>query len=203
MYEDEYYFITKIKDDDRIPSLKPDLDTSNRNYDFEALPIGQAPLRFFNAWKNENLAGGIRSIAPDVLFDGTNLVVIDKIRERLLNYEIPNFHIYPSIYIDDKDHWHEDRWYLTFTERFDCWDRNTSNYDKEGPPIRLGGFEYHQVYNYKFNEELMRKTPLEQRLLFKMGGTLDAYIVAHASILIKLFGAPGSNGAEYIRVADY
>lgn len=203
MYESEYFFICKIKSNDRIPSLKPDLNTSNRNYDFEALPIGQPPLRFLNAWKDDNVRQGISSITPDVLFDGTNLVVVDTIRERLLDYNFPNLHIYPAIYVDDRDRWHEDRWFLTFTERFDCWDRNTSDYDQEGPPIQLGGLEYHQVYSYKFDGELLRKTPLEQRLLFKLGGTLDAYIVAHESVLTKLFGPPGQNGAEYIRVADY
>ena len=202
MYEDEYYFICKPKDNDQLPSLTPDKDTANRHFRFEALPLGQAPLRFFNSWKADNLAKGIKSLAPAVLFDGADLVVNDKIRERLLNYEIPNFHIYPAIYIDDKDHWHEDRWYLTFTERFDCWDRNTSDYNDKGG-VHSGDQVYYNVFTYKFNEELMRKTPLEQRLLFKLGGTLDAYIVAHVSVITKLFGAPGNNGAEYIRVADY
>lgn len=203
MYENEYFFICKPKSSPHLPYLSPDTNTNNRNFRFEALPIGEAPLVFYNENRAENLRSGVKSTAPDVLFDGTNLVVIDRIRERLLDYNFPNLHIYPAVYIDDTDKWHEDRWYLTFTERFDCWDRDTSDYDQEGPPIRLGGFEYHQVYSYRFNEELMRGTPLEQRLLFKIGGTLDAYVVAHESVLTKLFGPDGKNGAEYIRVADY
>ena len=49
----------------------------------------------------------------------------------------------------------------------------------------------------------MRATPLEHRLLFKMGGSLDAYIVAHQSIIGKVFGPDAKSGAEYIKVSDY
>jgi hypothetical protein len=203
MYENEYFFIKRPGSSSRVPFLSPDLKTSNRHFRFEALPLGQAPLKFFNENRAQNRLEGFASKTFDIMFDGTDLVVRDRVREKLLDYEIPNLHIYPSVYVDDKDQWHEDFWYLTFTERFDCWDRRTSNYDQEDPPIRLGGFEYHQVYSCRFDEELMKKTPLDQRLLFKIGGTLDAYIVAHESIIGKVFGAPGDNGADYIRISDY
>jgi len=203
MYEDEYFFIRKPKDDDRLPSLKPDSDTMARNYDVEPLHVGQAPLRFHNAWREENLAKGIQSIAPEILFDGTNLVVGNKTRERLIDYDFPNLQIYPAIYIDDKTRWQEDRWFLRFEREFDCWDRKTSEYDQEGPPVRLGGLEYHLVYKFVFDQELLDKTPLEQRLLFKLGGTIHPYIVAHQSVLLKVFGQDIKNGAEYMKVSDY
>lgn len=203
MYENEYYFVQKPQDREDLPSLQPDKNTSNKNYDFEALPLGQAPLKFFNAWKEECKARGIKTLVPDVLFDGTNLVVNDPIRERLLNYDIPHLHIYPAIYVDDRDRWHEDRWYLTFTERFDCWDRATSDYNDKGGVHIDSQTTYYNVFTYKFNTALMDKTPLKDRLLFKLGGTIDAYIVAHESILYKIFGSSPNNGTEYIKVSDY
>jgi len=203
-FENEYFFIRQPRDRDDLPSLKPDAKTATLNFRFEALPLGLRPLKFTNGWKAQNRKQGIRSITPDILFDGTNMVVSDKIRMRLVHHgDIPNLHVYPATYVDDDDKAHEDYWYLTFTDRFDCWDRSTSDYDQEGPPIELGGQEYHQVYEYKLDADLLQRTPLEQRLLFKLGGSLDAYIVAHASVLTKFFGAPGVNGAEYIRVSDY
>jgi hypothetical protein len=202
MYEDEYYFIRKPLSSPHLPSLQPDQDTANRNYDFEVLPLGQAPLKFHNAWKEECRDKGIKTTVPDVMFDGTNLVVNNKIRERLFDLDLPNLSIYPAIYVDDQDAWHEDRWYLTFPERFDCWDRETSDYEKDVPPVRLGGEEYHQIYSFKFNSRLMSKTPLKERLLFKLGGSIDAYVVSHLSVVKKLFGEPGKNGAEYVRATD-
>ena len=203
MYEREYFFIQPPASSPRVPFLNPDLNTSRRNYSFEALPLGQAPLTFQNANSAENRLRGIRSATTDVLFDGTDLVVRDKIRKRLLDYEIPHLHVYPAIFIDDADKWHEDFWFLTFTERWDCWDRATSDYEQEAPPMQLGGVAYFQVYRYSFDQALMDKTPLSERLLFKLGGTLDAHIVAHESIVGKVFGSSGDNGAEYIRVSDF
>jgi hypothetical protein len=202
--EDEYYFICKPKGRDDLPSLKPDEATAEINYDFEALPLGQKPLKFVNAWHDDCRRQGIKTLVPPVLFDGTNMVIDGKHRMRLVRHgDIPNLHIYPAIYVDDEDRWHEDYWYLTFTDRFDCWDRKLSDYEQDVPPVRLGGYEFHQIYKHVFDVELMKRTPLEQRLLFKLGGTLDAFIVAHTSILTKFFGPPGVNGADYIRVSDY
>lgn len=204
MFEDEYYFISKPKSSPRLPSLMPDERTAQLNYDFEALPSWQRPLKFFNAWRDDCRKQGIKTLVPPVLFDGTDMVVDHKCRLRLVRYgDIPNLHIHPAVYVDDQDHQHENYWFLTFTDRFDCWDRKLSDYEHDVGPIRLGGYEFHQIYTHKFDRDLMKRTPLEKRLLFKLGGSIDAYIVAHASIITKFFGPPGINGAEYIKVSEY
>ena len=204
MLEDEYYFIGKAPERPELPFLKPDEATVDRNYNFEAAPLGQAPFKFTNAWADKRRKEGVSTIVPPIMFAGNDMVIDDAHRLRLVRHgDIPSLHIYPAIYVDEKGRNHENYWFLTFTDRFDCWDRKTSEFDQEGPPIRLGGYEFHQVYKYKFDVELMRRTPLERRLLFKLGGTLDGFIVAHASVLTKFFGAPGVNGTEYIRVSDY
>ena len=92
---------------------------------------------------------------------------------------------------------------MTFTEVLDCWDREASDYERDGPTIQLGGEEYFLVYEFALNKDILDSTPLEKRLLFKMGGVLSAYITAHQSVLAKIFGEQGKNGAEYIRVSDY
>ena len=202
MLEDEYYFISKPASSPQLPYLNPHKNSANRRFRFEAQPTGQKPLVFYNENKAANLAEEIKSLSPDILFEGYNLVVRDAIRERLLQFDIPNLHIHASVYVDDDDHWHEDYWYLTFTNEFDCWDRKRSDYNDKGG-VHSGGQVYYNVFTYKFDVSLMQATPLEQRLLFKMGGALDAYIVAHQSILGKVFGSDANNGAEYVKVADY
>ena len=89
---------------------------------------------------------------------------------------------------------------MTFTERFDCWDRQHSTYEAE--PLEMGGFKLHSVYTYSLNEELLDKTPLEQRLLFKMGGSLDAFVVCHQKLL-GLFRGDGKNGAKLTPIHEY
>lgn len=199
-YDSEYFFILK-PDNDRLPSLVPDTNTEDRQFRFQAQPMGSAPLIFVNGWKEHDKQKRVAGLTPDILFPGADLIVRTPIREKLLAYDIPNLSIHPAVYIDDEDKWHEDFWYLTFTEMFDCWDRETSDYDQDEPPIRLGGYELHQVYSYNLNKELLDRTPLQDRLLFKMGGTLDGYVVCHKS-LCSIFRA-GAGGAELQSVADY
>ena len=129
----------------------------------------------------------------DILFDGANFIVRSPIHDRLLAYDIPNLGIHPSIYIDDRDVWHEDYWYLAFTEDFDCWDRSASNYNLK--PMEMGGEKSYKVRSYSLDVKLLDNTPLEARLLFKMGSTVDGKVVCHKS-LAPIFSSGVNNGAE-------
>jgi hypothetical protein len=197
----EYYFVMK-PDDNRFPFLVPDLNTEDRRFRFEMQPMGSPPLIFNNGWEKENRKSGIVEIVPDVLFAGSDLVVRSAIRDRLFELDIPSLYMHPTVYIDNKGIWHEDFWYLTFTERFDCWGRATSEYDQDEPPIRLGGYELHQVFSYSLDGKLLDKASLNKRLLFKMGGDLTAFVVCHSSIAFLFRGGSGS-GAEVVNIADY
>ena len=59
----------------------------------------------------------------------------------------------------------------------------------------------YQVFEYRLNRELLDATPLRERLLFKLGSSLDAFIVCHVSLhwLFK-----GENARVRLQpVADY
>lgn len=201
-YNDDYFFIRKPKNNDLLPFLEPDINTEDRRFRFEAQPAGSAPLVFHNTWKEENLKKGLRSLSPAVLFEGDDLVVSTVIRDSLLLADIPDLSMHPAIYIDDQDRWHEDYWFLTFTKWLDCWDRRTSTYEQDDPPVRLGGFELHQIYEYSLDPDVLDKIELPHRLLFKLGGSLDGFIVCHKS-LAGLFRGNGQSGAELIGIKNY
>jgi hypothetical protein len=192
-YDSEYFFILKAKKSPKIPFLVPDKNTGGRRFRFEAQPMGSAPLVFHNADKEENKQAGIVADTPDVLFSGMSVLVRTPIRDKLLLADIPHLFMHPSIYIDDKDVWHEDFWFLTFTEDFDCWDREKSDFDDE--PMQAGNSQLFQVYSYRLNAELLDQTPLEKRLLFKMGGDVHGYVCCHKS-LRATFSAGGTSGAH-------
>ena len=161
--------------------------------------MGSAPLVFTNANKDENTAAGIVAETPDVLFSGMSVLVRTPIRDKLLLADIPHLSMHPSIYIDDSDKWHEDYWFLTFTQEFDCWDREKSEFDDE--PMKAPHAELFQVYSYRMNSDLLAKTPLEARLLFKMGGDVHGYICCHKS-LRSTFSAGGKSGAHFESLSD-
>ena len=191
-YDQDYFFIVKDSSDDRLPELVATEVTENRQYQFQRQPVGSAPLVFTNGWREENLANKVKETVADILFDGADLMVRSPIRERLLAHDIPDLAIHPAIYIDDRGVWHEDYWYLTFTAEFDCWDRNTSNYNPK--PLVVAGEKNYNVRSFSLDVELLDRTPLEQRLLFKMGGTIDGYVACHKS-LAPIFRGGGKNGA--------
>jgi hypothetical protein len=198
MYEDEYYFIRKPRDT-KVPSLQADDDTSRLNYSFEAFPL-DPPLVFVNSWKERNLAKGIRELISDILFEGSDMIVSDKIRNRLLGHEVPSLHMYPSVYIDDQDRWHEKYWYMTFVSRFDCWDKNKSDYSST--PIEMMEEKVYGVFKYVLDTKLLDATPLAQRLLFKMGGSTDSFITVHQSML-PVFLTGNRDGVEFQKISDF
>jgi hypothetical protein len=199
-YDNDYFFIIK-KQDDRLPFLVPDENTAERNFSFEAQPSESNPLVFYNGWKEQDKKRNIAGITPDILFSGNDMVVRTSIYSRLLAADIPDLHMHPAVYIDDKDKWNEDYWFLTFTSRFDCWDRDASEYNQESPPIELDGKDYYKVFNFSLDEKVIEGRQLQERCLFKMGGSLQALITCHRS-LISVFSSE-KNGAEITGIADY
>ncbi|MTV40781.1 hypothetical protein [Duganella radicis] len=165
----EYYFIQK-QGDDRLPSLTPDENTVNRNYSFEPQPNGSAPFMFSDGGSDYARKLGIVPFKelPDILFDGSNLLVRNHIRGALLALDLPGVHIHPAVFVDAYKNWHEDYWFLAFPERLDCWDRKLSDFEDE--PLELGGFKLHGVYTYVLDAAVLDSIPLHQRLLFKMEG---------------------------------
>lgn len=200
-YDSQYFFIRKPSDR-KTPFLVPDEATADRRFRFEAQAAGSAPLVFSNGWREKFKAEGVTARATDVLFAGADLVVRAAIREQLLALSVPHLSFHPVVYVDDKDERHADYWYMTFDARFDCWNRAASEYDDDEAPIGLGDTALHQVYTYCLDERMLDDTPPERRLLFKMGGDLNAFVVCHES-LAGIFAADGTAGAELQAVADY
>jgi hypothetical protein len=192
-YNEQYFFIVENDEEhENLPYLgEADANTRNRKHSYERQPQGSAPLMFHNNYKEKYKKRGvdIMNPLPSVLFRATNILITTEIRRELLKYNIPNMYTHPSVYIHDDDEWHEDYWFCTFTERFDCWDRKASKYMHE--TFEPNDYPAYAVYKYSLNEEFLDGIPLEQRLLFKMGASALPMITCHESIK-HLFENEGS-----------
>ncbi len=180
-FAQQYFFLSRPRHE-ALPYLQPTKETAALNFRFEPVPRDSKPLKFCNGLadsQKDRVVAARRSL-PEVLFSGTDLVVRSSISERLLKADIPNLVVQASIYIDESNVCHEDYWYLTFTKRFDCWDREKSDY--RAKPLELGGMALYSVYEYKLNEELLATTALKDRQLFKMGGVNPAPVTVHKSL---------------------
>lgn len=76
-----------------------------------------------------------------------------------------------------------------FGEELDCWSRVTSDFDED--PVEVGSKKLYEVFAYCLDSAMMDSLPLERRLLFMMGSTLDSYVTSHKSIAI-IFEDEGS-----------
>jgi hypothetical protein len=202
-FDKEYFFILPPRDDrsERVPNLSSDADTAAKPYKTEVLPIGGKPLIFYNGYADiQRERGTLRNSPPGpILFHGVDLVVREEIANKLWDLEppIPNLAIQPAIYIDHKDKWYENYWFLTFTTKFDCWDRENSDYNHE--PFGLPGMYMYSVYGYSLNEEMLRSIPLSERRLFEIGATLEGFVVVHES-LADLFR---SDDVDLVRIDEF
>ncbi|MGL4605551.1 MAG: hypothetical protein ACRCU9_15550 [Iodobacter sp.] len=197
-YNNEYYFILEERNE-RLPDLSPDEDTANRKFRFQEIPQGSKPLVFIDSGLEYMKKQRIKPLdtPPNILFEGSNLVVKDYIREKIMWLAIPDLVIQPSIYIDHKNVWHENYWYCTFTKLFECWNKKTSTYDPE--PLDLNNIMNYEVYTYDLDDKLLSETPLNERLIFKMGGTTEGNIVVHKS----LAGLFKTSGAVLVPISDF
>lgn len=193
-YNDEYGFLLMNEDEDGYPLLKADTNTAARYYQSEPLAMGSAPLIFTNGFKPLFEKRKIKEKRAGVLFDGATFIVKDRIRMALLALELPTISIHPAVYIDDAGQWHEDYWYVAFPGFLDCVDRAKSRYM---PPLKPN--DTLAVGAYSLDEAVLDKVPLQQRLLFRMGGTDDGLIVCHRS-LFKHFIV---DGVEIKMIEDY
>jgi hypothetical protein len=194
------YFLLLKPNDERLPSADPNADTINRSYRKNQIPAGSSPLIFYDGFLELKREQKIKPYdsPPDVLFDGSNPVVKTDIADALWKLDIANLAMNDSIYIDHNDNWHENLWFLGFTKKFDCWDREKSEYrendedDDEDEPVT--------VWRYSLNHALLDQTPMRERLLFKMGGTDDGFITAHASVA-RYFA--GKTGVVVVPLVEY
>lgn len=179
--DSDYCFVLK-ENNPFIPVLTPDDDTGNKPYGSEVLPSLGKPLVFFNGALDDQRELGLEppDPPPDVLFDGSDLMVAGSLRRELLALKLPDVAIQPSIFVDHKGNWHEDYWFVTFLKTLDCWSRSASDFDPV--PVELLGTKLYEVFRYSLNAQLLAKIPLAARRLFKMGGTTVGYVVAHKSI---------------------
>jgi hypothetical protein len=185
-FDREYFFIQSLGDE-RFPELTSD----------KTLPIEQQPLIFHNGALEFARKRGItpENHPPDVLFDGEDLIVHERISKILKNTDISNLVMRSAIYIDHENKQHKDYWLLEFTKDFDCWDRKKSRYNQKP---KLSNPAIHNVFDFILNEEFLQKVPLHERLLFKMGGATLSPVLAHASIanIFRMDGVKVTSVAE-------
>jgi hypothetical protein len=189
-YDAEYYFVFR-GDDHNDFFLGPDSQTGSRGYGNKFLSNSDGPLIFINQYKDEEKEDGIKKTKSDIMLNGSNVVASDALARHIANKGGLGLQVFPSIFIDDEEIWHEEYSFLNFYERFDCWDRKTSQfYIDEVAELPA------EVTKYCLDSKVIESRELNRRLAFKMGGCLDSYVVFHES-LVRFIEDNNIGGAKF------
>lgn len=197
----EQYYIAEMPFGEEQLFIKPDRKTAERGYHYKRVPIGEAPFFFLNSNRECDIENGCKWPVTDILIDGSDLLVGGKIREELMKYDIDGMQLYPSVYMDDDNNWHENFWFLNFFKKYHYWDKNESvvriDEDEE-----VDEDEDVSVRRYSLDEQKLDEIPEESRLMFKMGGATVAYIFVHQKI-VDFIVNNNYKGVRFFKVSEF
>jgi len=116
-----------------------------------------------------------------------------------MKYDIDGMQLYPAVYIDDDDHWHDNYWFLTFYEKYIYWDKKRSQFITIDETDDQHDAE---VDSYCLDETKLQGIAEERRLIFKMGGVGDPYVFVHQKIVDFLM-ANQCKGIRFFKTCEF
>jgi len=193
-YNDQYYIAVEPFGAEQ-PYVIADKITSTRLDHHQKLPLGQAPLTFYNRNKEQDRAKGNKWPVTPVLETGGDFLVNDIIREQISHYDIDGLQLYPAVFIDDDDVIHPNYWFLNFYKTFSYWDK------KQSEVICIDGY-LAEIDKYSLDPEKLGAITEQSRLIFKMGGVTDPYIFIHQT-LVSFLMVNNCNGIRFFKTTDF
>lgn len=198
-YNEQYYIsLVPAGDDILFPKLQK--RSAKSRYRIRKYDTNQGPLFFENCWREEDKRMGVkRDPLPDILVEGSELIVPPVLKEYLQHTSIVGMQFVHAIYVDDDDHWHENYWAMNFYERIAALDIDNSeiNWKYSHPEEN----EY-EVVRYSLSSLVLDEIPEETRLVFKIGQANKAYVLVHQKVK-DFIDQAGFTGLRLIKVSDF
>lgn len=190
--KDQYYIALSPKGEDRLV-LVPSAETSDRGYHYKKQKSGETPFSFENSYRSRD-----RNKWPvtEVLFSAGDILVNDFISDELKKYETKGLQLYPSVYIDDDDNWHENYSFLIFYESADFLDKEKSFPETKGNK-QLAGIE-----QYVLDEQKLKLIPEDRRLIFKISEEYDSQIFFHERI-VRFLEENNVQGIYFVKPSEF
>jgi len=201
---DQQYYITMPPAGEDYLGLSPDEKTFNRDYDITPSLVGSSPFFFINKRSDRDKRTGFSRALTDIVLDSVDLIISDKVKESLKEFDLSYIQFHPAVYIDDDDVWHENYWHLMFYNETRCLSRKgTKKHQVEDDiPDTKNNDYYLSVDKFSIDERVFDTIPEEQRLLFKFYGTSIGYVNIHEKIM-NIFIKNKFTGLRYFKLADF
>ncbi len=198
-YNDQYY-VSLIPEGDEVLFPKLHKRSARSRYRIQKYDISQGPLFFENCWREEDRKMGVkRDPLPDILVEGSELIIPPVLKEYLQKFPIDGMQFVHSIYIDDYDKWHENRWAINFYQRIAALDVDNCKIEWEfSNPTQN---EY-TVERFSLSRKVLDEIPEESRLVFKIGQSRKSYVMVHERVKDFIEQA-GFTGLRLIKVSEF
>jgi len=155
---------------------------------------------YLNKYKEENLKLGVKTVLPDIFLEFSAMIIPKTFMVFLRNFDIYGLQLFPTIYIDDDDQWHENLWLVNFFEGIDCIDKEKSEIDydpdlwEEGDPL--------VVDETVFDDSVLRAIPEDQLLIFKMANVAWPHLYWHQRV-VDYIRQQKYTGIIFVKASDY
>ena len=194
------YYIPFVRNTENKLFINTDEKSSRRYYHYRKFNIVDGPMVYLNNYKEENLKLGINTPLPDIFLDFGAMIIPKAFMVFLRQFDIYGLQLFPTIYIDDNDQWHENLWLVNFFEGIDCIDKQKSkiNYD---PRVWDEGDRL-IVKKTIFDDSVLRAIPEDQRLIFKMTNVDKPHLYCHKRV-VDYIREQNYTGVIFVKASDY
>jgi len=197
--QQQYYVPLRANTENKL-FIGRDEKSKRRYYHYRKFNLVDGPMVYLNKYKEENLKLGVKTVLPDIFLEFSAMIIPKTFMVFLRNFDIYGLQLFPTIYIDDDDQWHENLWLVNFFEGIDCIDKEKSEIDydpdlwEEGDPL--------VVDETVFDDSVLRAIPEDQRLIFKMANVAWPHLYCHQRV-VDYIRQQKYTGIIFVKASDY
>ncbi|MBP3140081.1 imm11 family protein [Aliivibrio fischeri] len=195
-YNDEYYIVFENYNNETL-YLSPLQKTFDRNYTYTKMAMGQEPLFFENAYKDKDLSNLIKRPIKDSHLNLNFPIVSETIKEDLVNFEINNFQLYPTVIIGDDNSYYDDFWFFNIYKKIDVLDYENCDIKRYNPNDKR-----HKVRKYFLSIKKLDLIEEENRLIFIPEKASGAPVFIHKKI-VDIFNKHKVDTLKFIKVSEW
>ncbi|WP_024610361.1 hypothetical protein [Pseudoalteromonas sp. TB64] len=197
-YDQEYYLPFAAMDDSKLFVGMDKKTVMRRGH--RKLNLSEGPMFYMNSYKVEDKKEGVKLPIPDIMIVAGQMVIPNEMMKFLRVFDLPGIQVFPAVYIDDDDNWHESLSVIHCYERIDCLDFEKSRI-KNNPKTWEEGDD-HKVKQPSLCEAALNAIPEENRLILKINKVSLPHLYCHQRV-VDFIRKMKYTGVQFIKVADF
>ncbi|WP_166113954.1 hypothetical protein [Pseudoalteromonas sp. Z9A5] len=197
-YDQEYYLPFAAMDDSKLFVGMDKKTVMRRGH--RKLNLSEGPMFYMNSYKVEDKKEGVKLPIPDIMIVAGQMVIPNEMMKFLRVFDLPGIQVFPAVYIDDDDKWHENLSVIHCYKRVDCLDFEKSRI-KNNPKTWEEGDD-HKVKQPSLCEAALNAIPEENRLILKINKVSLPHLYCHQRV-VDFIRKMKYTGVQFIKVADF